>query len=52
MEVQMKTLPAFVLLIVLVGLLVGVGVLTLDKFGDATKVSTVIANESFFIFCF
>ena len=40
-------LTSFVLILVVVGLMVGVGVLALDKFGDATKESTVITNESF-----
>lgn len=44
-----KSLPMFVLTIVLVGLLVGVGVLSLDKFGDAAAESTVITNESFVV---
>lgn len=35
-----------VVLLVLTGLLVGVGVLTLDKFSDATKTDTGVADEA------
>ena len=44
---EWNKLPTIVLTLILVGLIVGVGVLTLDKFGAATKESTIITNESF-----
>lgn len=40
-------LPTFVVMLVLIAMLVGVGVLTFSKFGSAAKESTVITNESF-----
>ena len=43
---ELKNLQGFVLIIVLVGLLVGVGALILDKFADASKDSTTIAFGS------
>ncbi len=36
---EMRDLYGFVLLLVLVGMLVGVGILTLDKFGQANGVT-------------
>lgn len=36
---EVKNLYSFVLLVVLVGMLIGVGVLTLDKFSSATGVT-------------
>jgi hypothetical protein len=44
---ELQELQPFVVMLILVGLLIGVGVLTLDKFGDATYYSTTITNESF-----
>ena len=44
MEIQ--NLTGFVLLIVLTGMILGVGVLVLDKFGTAVKDTTSVVNES------
>jgi len=44
MEVK-EILPA-VMLFVLVGMIIGVGVLALDKFGNAAKDSSTVTNES------
>ena len=43
---EIKNLKGFVLLIVLTGMILGVGVLVLDKFGTAVKDSTIVVNES------
>ena len=43
---EWNDLYPFVLLLILVGMIIGVGVLTLDKFSVATKVTTAAANES------
>lgn len=43
---EFNKLPAFVLLLVMVGMILGVGMLVLDKFGVATKTSTTVTNES------
>lgn len=43
---ELNKLNGFVLLIVLVGMVLGVGVLVLDQFGTATKESTSVVNES------
>ena len=40
---EINKLPTVVLMLVLVGLIVGVGVLVFDKFGDAVKDSTTVA---------
>ena len=44
-NMEIKKLPAIVLLIVLVGLIIGVGTLTLDKFGIAAKDSTTLLES-------
>jgi len=46
---EIDKLYQFVLIILLVGMLVGVGVLALDKFGTASRESTVVTNESFVV---
>ena len=43
---ELNKLNGFVLLIVLVGMILGVGVLIMDQFGTATKDSTSVVNES------
>jgi len=43
---EIKQLESFVLLLVMLGLIIGVGVLTLDKFGVATKDSTIVYSEN------
>lgn len=43
---ETKTLYPFILMMVLVGMLLGVGILTLDKFGQATRDSTTVTSES------
>lgn len=49
MEINFNTLLAFILLLVLAGMLMGVGVLTLDKFGRATRTTTTaISTEKNF----
>lgn len=42
---DMKILRNFVVMLVLIGMVLGVGVLTLDKFGIATKDSTTVSHE-------
>ena len=42
-----KNLPNFVLMFIVVAMLIGVGVLSMDKFGTAVREKTVITNESF-----
>ena len=44
---DMEKLPQFVILLVIVGMLLGVGILVLDKFSDSARESTTITNESF-----
>lgn len=44
---ELNNIPTIIILFILTGLIVGVGVLTLDKFADATYDSLVITNESF-----
>lgn len=46
---ELKNILKFTLVIVVVGMLVGVGVLSLDKFGEAVGESTIITNESFIV---
>ena len=43
---ELQELTPFVLMIVLTGMILGVGILTLDNLGDAVKKSTSIVNES------
>ena len=43
---EIKDLYPLVLMIVFVGLLLGVGILVLDKFGEAAKDSTTIVNNT------
>ena len=43
---EIKQLQGFVLLIVLVGMILGVGILTLDKFGEAVKNDVTVINET------
>lgn len=43
---EFKELPAVVMLILIIGIVVGVGVIVLNEFGNTTKDSTVILNES------
>ena len=43
---ELQELTPFVLMIVLTGMILGVGILTLDNLGDAVKKSTDIVNES------
>lgn len=43
---ETKDLTRFVLMIVLIGMVIGIGILTFDKFGDATSETTTVANES------
>jgi hypothetical protein len=45
-KLELKNIQGFVLLLVLTGMLVGVGVLVLDRFGDTAKTSTTIAFGS------
>lgn len=42
---DIKILRNFITMLVLIGMVLGVGVLTLDKFGTATKDSTTITHE-------
>ncbi len=42
---ELKDLYNFVLLIVLVGMIIGVGVLTLDKFSTSTGVSATASSD-------
>jgi len=42
---ELNQLPALILLMILVGMILGVGILILDKFGTATKESTVASLE-------
>ena len=44
---EWKNLQAFALMMVLVAMIVGVGIITLDKFGAATYEDLSIVNESF-----
>jgi len=43
---EVNKLQAFVLMIVLVGMVIGIGVLVLDKFGVAVKTPGTVTNES------
>jgi len=43
---DVKALQPFVIMIVLVGMILGVGVLVFDKFGLAVYTATGITNES------
>ena len=43
---ETNDLYKFVLILTLVGMIIGVGVLTLDKFGTAVKTSSVVGAES------
>jgi len=43
---EVKQLYPFALLVLLVAMIIGAGVLALDKFGNAAKVSTVVDNET------
>lgn len=43
---EFEQLQGFILLLVLLGMILGVGVLILDKFGIAVKDSTTITNEA------
>jgi len=43
---EVKQLEGFVLLLVMLGLIIGVGILVLDKFGIAVKDSTVVLDEN------
>lgn len=43
---EFKQLYPFTLLLILIGMVLGVGILVLDNFGDATKESTDVVNES------
>jgi len=43
---ELSNLQGFVLIMVLVGMVLGVGVLVLDEFGTAVKDSTVITDET------
>lgn len=42
---EMKVLPPIVLMLVLTALVVGVGVLIFDKFGDTVKIDTPLTNN-------
>lgn len=42
-----RELPALVLMFLFTGMLIGVGVLILSSFGDATSKAEVVTNESF-----
>ena len=42
-----KALYGFVLLIILVGFVIGVGVLAVDKFGETTETTSTVTNETF-----
>jgi len=41
-----EKLPQFVILLVAIGMLLGIGTVVLDNFGSAVKVSTAVTNES------
>jgi len=43
---EVKQLPAIVLMFVMIGMLVGVGLITFNKFGTATAEATTISSES------
>ena len=43
---EIKDLTGFVLLIVLVGMLLGVGIVIFDKFGDLSSETATVTNES------
>jgi len=45
--VETKELIGYILLFVLSGMMIGIGVLTFDKFADASAEETKIINESF-----
>ena len=47
--IELKNFPKWILALVFVGLLVGVGVLTMDLFSNATAESRVVSNESFIV---
>lgn len=46
---ELDNLPKIILVIVLSAMLLGVGVLSLDKFGDAVKVSAGVTDETIVI---
>ena len=46
---EVKQLQGFVLLLVLVGMILGVGILTLDKFGVASREDSAVYNDTFSI---
>jgi len=43
---EVRQLEGFVLLLVMLGMIIGVGVLVLDKFGDAVQDDTTVTNET------
>ena len=43
---QLNEIPTVVLLLVTIGILIGVGVLVLDEFGNSSKVSTDVSKET------
>ena len=43
---EVRQLEGFVLLLVMLGMIIGVGVLVLDKFGIAVKDSTIVQDEN------
>ena len=43
---ELNKLPTIVLMLVLVGLIVGVGVLVFDKFGEATRNQVTVTDEN------
>lgn len=43
---ETKALPGLVLLFVITGMILGIGILVYDQFGQVTRVSTSVINES------
>ena len=44
---EIRDLYPFVLLLIMVGMVIGIGVIIIDSLADASRISTPISNESF-----